>query len=104
MRTRNTLSALIGLWFLIAPWVLGFDSPGALWTSVVFGAVQIISSLWATDKSGWGVWQNWVSLVAGVWFILLPFAYSLSSGETWSSVILGLITVLLNLQNLATKS
>lgn len=100
----NSLAALIGVWFIIAPWAFDFsDDKTALWTSVIIGAVQVIASLIGYVGSGWAAWQNWISLLAGVWFIIFPYIYSLETGETWTSVVLGAVTVLLNLCALATK-
>jgi hypothetical protein len=109
MKWRNGISAIIGIWFIIAPWLLGFSGhTAALWTSVVGGAIQLISSAWAAfldDSSGWKVWQTWVSLLMGVWFIVQPFALQLQGnvGEAWSSVILGIITIALNLWTMLDK-
>ncbi|GIO61218.1 SPW repeat protein [Paenibacillus cellulositrophicus] len=100
----NTIVALIGIWFIIAPWIFGFsDDNGALWTSVIIGAVQLIASLWAFSSSGWGSWQNWISLLAGVWFIVFPFVYSVDTSALWTSIILGAVTVLLNLITMGAK-
>lgn len=105
MKTRGYLNALIGVWFIIAPWVIGFsDQSGALWSSIIFGIIQIIVSLWGSDKPGWSSWQNWISVITGVWFVIFPFIYSLTNGETWSSVILGLITIVFSLWNLGSNS
>lgn len=42
------LTALIGVWVLISPWVYNFSSnTGALWNSIIFGAIIIILSTWA---------------------------------------------------------
>ncbi|MCL6516252.1 SPW repeat protein [Alicyclobacillus sp.] len=102
MKWRNWLNAIIGVWFIIAPWVLGVsDVAGAVWTSVIFGAIQVIASVWAAyvEEPSWRTWQNWVSFLTGVWFILQPFVLPLSgnAGETWTSVILGIVTAVLNL-------
>lgn len=105
MKTRGYLNALIGVWFIIAPWVMGFsDQSGALWSSIIFGIIQIIVSLWGSDKPGWNSWQNWVSVITGVWFVIFPFIYSLTDGEVWLRVILGLITILFSLWNLGSNS
>jgi SPW repeat len=105
VKTRGSLNALIGVWFIIAPWVIGFsDQAGALWSSIIFGIIQIIVSLWGGDKPGWNSWQNWVSVITGVWFVIFPFIYSLTVGEVWLSVILGLITILFSLRNLGAHS
>ena len=105
MKARSILIALIGVWFIIAPWVFGFsDQTGALWLSVVFGIIQIIAAWWGHDKAGWNSCQNWVSVITGVWFVIFPFIYSLTNGEVWSSVILGLVTVLFSLWNMGSNS
>jgi hypothetical protein len=105
MKTRSVLNALIGVWFAIAPWIFDFsDQSDILWLSVIIGVIQLIVSLWGYDKSGWNSWQNWVSVITGVWFVIFPFIFSLSSGEIWSSVILGLITIIFSLWNLGSKS
>lgn len=105
MKWRNGLAALIGIWFIISPWVFHYsDHTGAVWTSVVLGAIQLIASAWAMfkeDTSGWKVWQTWGSLIMGVWFIIQPFAFSLGTSEVWISVILGAVTIILNLWTMA---
>ncbi|MFF2449638.1 SPW repeat protein [Neobacillus sp. NPDC058068] len=105
MQMRSLLNALIGIWFFIAPWVMGFsDQSGALWLSLILGAIQFIVALWGYSKSGWDSWQSWISLITGIWFIIFPFIYSLSDGEVWSSVILGILTALFSLWNLGSKA
>ncbi|MCM3774146.1 SPW repeat protein [Priestia aryabhattai] len=105
METRSILIALIGAWFILAPWVVGFsDQSGALWSSIIFGIIQIIVSLWVCNKPGWTSWQNWVSVLTGVWFVIFPFIYSLTNEEIWSSIILGIITIILSLLNLGSNS
>lgn len=101
MKITNSLAALIGLFFVISPWVFAFsDQTGALWYSIIVGIVQIAASLLAIGKSGWGAWQSWLSLVAGVLFIILPLAYSLGSGATWTFIVLGIVTVLINVYSM----
>ncbi|WP_259394366.1 SPW repeat protein [Priestia aryabhattai] len=96
---------MIGIWFIIAPWVIGFsDQSGALWSSIIFGIIQVIVSLWGYDKPGWNSWQNWISTITGVWFVIFPFIYSLTKGEVWSGVILGLITIVFSLWSLGSNS
>jgi len=51
MKLRGNLNALIGVWFIIAPWAIGYsDQSGALWSSIIFGIIQVIVSLWGYDK------------------------------------------------------
>jgi hypothetical protein len=95
-KLNNSLAALIGVWFIIAPWALGYsDVSGAVTTSVVIGAVMALSSWWSFKVPGW----NLISLLAGVWFIVLPFVYTLDSVDKWISIGLGALVVVLNLWN-----
>jgi len=105
VKTRGIINAVIGIWLVIAPWMLGFlYDAGATSASIVFGTLQVIMSFWETTKSGWNSWQNWISLITGLWFVLFPFVYSLTDGVLWSSIILGLMTVLFSLWSLNSKS
>ncbi|AUO14691.1 SPW repeat protein [Priestia megaterium] len=105
MKTRGILNALIGAWFIIAPWVIDFSNQsGALWSSIIFGIIQLIVSLWGYDKPGWRSWLNWISVITGVWFVIFPVIYSLTNGELWSTLILGLFTIISSLWNLGSNS
>ncbi|CAK8583447.1 SPW repeat protein (plasmid) [Priestia megaterium] len=105
MKTRGILNALIGAWFIIAPWVIdSSDQAGAFWSSIIFGIIQLIASLWGYDKPGWNSWLNWISVITGAWFVISPFIYSLTNEEFGPSVILGLITIIFSLWNLGSNS
>lgn len=103
MKWQNWINALLGVWFIISPWAVGFSSnSGALWTAIIIGLIQVIVAVWAVsqqDVSGWNVWQTWVSLLTGIWFIIMPFVFGLSSnqGELWTGIIFGVVTAVLSL-------
>jgi len=104
VKTRGIINAIIGIWFVIAPWMLGFSyDAGATSASIVFGILQVITSLLRANKPGWNSWQNWISLISGLWFVLFPFIYSLTGEVLWSSIILGLVTGLFSLWSLNSK-
>lgn len=45
------MTALLGLWVVAQPWVLGYrNSTGALWASVVAGLPVILFSLWRNPR------------------------------------------------------
>lgn len=107
MKWRNWLCAAIGLWFIIAPWALGLAYEiAATWASVIAGVIQVIVSAWAAIKvtvPSWKLWPNWVSLTCGFWFLLQPFLGEYEEGQYWTTVILGLVTMILNLWTLMSK-
>nr|WP_308201770.1 SPW repeat protein [Priestia megaterium] len=95
----------MGVWFILAPLAVGFSNQlDAVWSSIIFGGIQVIVSLWGYDKPGWNSWKNWVSVITGVWFVIFPFLYSLTNGEIWSSVTLGIVTIIFSLLNLGSNS
>lgn len=110
VKWRNGLIAVLGAWFIVAPWFLGFSThAGALWLSIILGAVQLLAaaSVWMRkdDATGYRVWQSWTTLVTGIWFILQPFVLALSQngGEAWTGVIFGAVTGALALWNMGAK-
>ncbi len=45
-KTLNWLLVLVGIWLIIAPWVLNFsDNPGAMWNSIIFGVIVGVINL-----------------------------------------------------------
>jgi hypothetical protein len=43
----QVVTGLVGIWFIIAPWVLAFTrQPGTFWTSLILGIVALILSIW----------------------------------------------------------
>lgn len=101
MTTRNVLSALIGLFFILAPWLIGFsDNGNAVRTSLIMGIVLASASVLAIGQAGWNSWQLWTSFIAGIGFIMFPFIYGFSWMLAGLYVILGLIVVFLNFYNM----
>lgn len=104
---RNWLSALLGVWFLIAPWTLGIThEQDATWLSVFFGGVQVLVSIWAAVTFGrpsWRIWQNWIALIVGIWFLVHPFLGRFEVGQYWGIVAPAMLTIIINLWNLMAR-
>lgn len=101
MKWAQWINALIGVWFIISPWTLGYSQyTGALWFSIILGAILLIVSIWAAVQSktlGWASWQSWIALVMGILFIIESFSWNLSSGAMWTDIILGVVVIVLDL-------
>lgn len=104
MKWRNWLSALIGVWFMIAPWVIGFTyERDATWLSVFVGGLQVLVSIWAAavvERPNWRVWQNWIAVLTGFWFVVHPFLGHFEEGPYWGIAGPGVATIVLNLWTL----
>lgn len=108
MKWRNWLCALIGAWFIVSPWVLRISHEAtATKVSVIVGAVQVIVSIWAAQtfvRPNYKIWQNWVALICGFWFVIHPFLGDFELGQYYSIVVPGLITIIFGFWTLMTSS
>jgi hypothetical protein len=104
VKTRNWLSAVIGLWFIISPWVLGVAHYAlAAWLSVIVGGIQFLVSAQAAtkvDTPSWKTWQNWVATACGFWFFIHPFLGEFEEREYYAVILPAILTICLNLWNL----
>ncbi len=103
-RTTKSLSwliALVGLWHLISPWVLGYTAfTSALVNAVIFGALLIIFGVVAAlvRSAGAARWLNWLNALIGIWLIIAPFALgfaALHRGAEVNSIIVGIVELVL---------
>jgi hypothetical protein len=101
MPIRNSIAAVLGLWFICTPWVLGFSHlPAVVWTSTIIGFVQLASALLALKKSGLNILHNWLMLLTGIWFAIFSMTFSMSFSGTWTIGIFGIVTVIFVLWNM----
>ncbi|MDR7517976.1 MAG: SPW repeat protein [Armatimonadota bacterium] len=97
----NVVNALVGVWFIIAPFVLNFqDVPNAMWTSIVGGLILLILAGWAvfSEPARKQKWIQYVNGLVGIWFVLFPFIFTMSDrvGVLWTSIIGGLLALVLS--------
>ncbi len=104
MKWRNWLSAVIGLWMIISPWALELHTQRlATNTTIIVGAIQLIVSVWAATAvqvQSWKTWQNWVAFLCGFWFILQPFTGHYELDQYYTTVVAGVVTIIVNIWSL----
>lgn len=97
----NVANAVLGIWFIIAPFVQQFsDRPGAMWASIIGGAVLLVLAGWAVidEKAGRATWIQYVNGLVGIWFIIFTYVYAETAtiGHVrWTTIVGGLIAVVL---------
>lgn len=99
MRTTGSLDILVGIWLILAPFLLGYSGNNtALWNDVILGiAVVIFSATQTAGASRRISWPSWVNILAGIWLVLAPFAlgYSFLTVALWNDIISGIIIIAL---------
>jgi hypothetical protein len=48
---REWINFGLGAWLLVAPWVLAFDEPAAVWNQLIIGVLVAANALWAMRAS-----------------------------------------------------
>jgi len=102
---QNVIVALIGIWFIIAPSVLGFAADMAMtWTSVIGGVILLIlgASAALSEAARRQSWIQVVNALVGIWFIIAPWVlnFTRQAPVFWTSLILGIVTLILSLWDL----
>ncbi len=104
MKWRNWLSAVIGAWLMMSPWVLGLHNQVQATNATLFvGLIQAVVSIWAAlavRLQSWKTWQNWVAFLCGAWFIVQPFLGHYELGQYYATIAAGLVTIFVNMWSL----
>ncbi len=98
---QNVVNALLGIWFIVAPFSLSFTgNTGETWASVIGGVILLLLAGTAALRTGARrqVWIQYVDGLVGIWFIIAPWALSFT-GEPrvfLTSLIPGIVVLLLS--------
>lgn len=99
--TASGLNVLLGLWLIMAPWVLDYSGQNnAVWNQVVIGiaiASLAVIRVLAPDRAA-GL--SWTNFALGAWLIIAPFLLTYNdTGDTaviyWNDIIVGLLVLAL---------
>jgi hypothetical protein len=96
----NWVNALVGVWFVLSPFVLGYSADaGRTGTSIVGGLILLILGAWAAsnEDARRKVWIQYVNGLVGIWFVISPWvlAFTQDPAALWTSLIGGAIAVVL---------
>ena len=90
-------NAGIGIWLVLAPFVLGYSIIEApLWNDVVCGVLIAILGIVRFGSPLTTAWASWTNAGIGAWLVIAPFVlagYVVSA--TWNDVVCGVLVVIL---------
>lgn len=92
------ITGLLGLVFIVAPFVLGYTTdPTALWASVILGAGILLVSGYKALVRDMTKWEYSVAGLLGLLAILAPFVlgFSAFTAALWTTLILGAVVAIL---------
>ena len=100
---QDPANVLMGVWLILSPWALGFQSErNAMMNAVIVGVLLIAAALGAIFVPR--AWEEWSETALGLWLVISPWVIGFAALETAkiSTVASGLIVVVLALWVLMT--
>jgi hypothetical protein len=95
------LNVIAGIWLIISPWVIGYDSGDATWNPIVFGALVVVFALGRIAMPARTAALSALNALIGVWLFISGFWLADSTGASWNAWILGVIVFVLACAGLA---
>ncbi len=89
------LNVLAGLWLIIAPFVLGYDSGDPYWNDIVFGAIVALLALARTVGAYRASWMSWLNMLVGAWIFASAFWLDDTSTAKVNDIIVGAVIFVL---------
>jgi hypothetical protein len=93
VKIASGLNVLLGLWLLVAPFLLGYGNiAAAMWNDVIVGGLVLILAGVRVWKPAHNRWLSWTNVLLGLWLLAAPFilAYSEVAAAMWNDIIVGI--------------
>lgn len=98
-RSLSVINLVIGIWLIIAPYILNYGQNVAYWSEMVTGAFIVIMSLARLFMPHMST-PSWFNGIAGIWLIISPFIFGYNyAAAYWNSIIFGIIVAVLSYSN-----
>lgn len=95
IRRAHVFSFLLGIWLVIAPFVLGYRHTAATANEVLLGAGIVGLSYWRL-RAPRDVWASWALAGAGLWLVFSPFIFGYHITATyWNELLIGILLIIL---------
>ena len=98
VKIASALNVLLGIWLVIAPFLLGYADVGTtLWNDVIVGAIVLILAGTRVWRPAHNRWLSWTNVVLGIWLAIAPFilSYTATTAALWNDIIVGIAVLIL---------
>ncbi len=93
---QDAVNALLGLWLVVSPWLLGYaGETAAAWNAWIPGVIVAVAAIAAL--TAFHEWEEWVNALLGLWLVISPWllGYAAVTAAVWNHVVVGLVTLAL---------
>ncbi len=96
--TTSGLDVLLGIWLLISPWVLMFQSGVAVGNDVVLGIiVAIVAGIRFSNPEQSTSGLSWLNFLLGFWVLISPWVLGFATlpAPLWNNIACGVAIMIL---------
>jgi hypothetical protein len=91
------LNIIAGIWLIISPWVLGFNSGDSYWNPIICGIIVGVIGLIRAGGAYRASELSWINALVGVWLFISAWWLASSNQAIWNDLVLGVIVFVLAL-------
>jgi hypothetical protein len=105
VRALSATNAVLGVWLIISPWVVGAPGQSVATSGIVAGVLTFIFAIVRFARKHTAV-MSWANVLVGAWTVMSPWIFGEASGDfrTWNYVIVGVLIVLIEAYSLTSSS
>lgn len=93
VRLADGLNVLVGLWLILAPALITFNSSAMVISSIATG-LALIALAGGHELQLSKTWEGWLGMLVGLWAVIAPFAFEGTTlGAAWASVVGGVLAM-----------
>lgn len=100
--TASGINLLLGIWLIIAPFVLAYTEVDARWNDVIVGILIVLmagSRLMQMSVTA----PSWVNVILGLWLLIAPFVMAYQSNDAfWNNILVGIAVIAFGLWSAST--
>jgi hypothetical protein len=94
-RTASGINIFLGISLLVSPWVFGYQAagPGAIWNSVIVGALIAILAASSSFSKHTPTALYWINVLLALWTMISPvvYGYTANTGGVGDNMILAIL-------------
>src|SRR4051812_42776038 len=90
----DVVNLILGAALFFSPWIFGFDAGAESQNAMISGIIIAVLSVAAL--AAFAIWEEWLSLIVGLWVIVPPWALGFQGSTAMSvHVVIGLAVAVL---------
>ncbi len=95
VKVLSWITVILGVWLIIAPFILTFPSTVAMWNSIIVGVIVLVLSWIRAANPATSPGLSWINAILGLWLIVAPFVMSMASSTStrWNDIVLGIAVI-----------